>query len=338
VRNEYRDHEHHALRRPRKLVVPLWARALVSVVLIGLVISQLHGRTVVRRLSDGQWGWFAVAAGLMLLALTLGAVRWHLLLAAAGIARSVRHTLRVYWIGAFANCFLPTGFGGDALRVLLAGPSGTRTRAAVTVVVDRATMLAAATAFAWVSAAAWPGTVPTSLLQALAVVTALTIAAGLIAGGVIAVSALADKRRPSRVTSLVAGVARTVGACFRGHVIWQTTLLGVGYEALAVLAMWLLARSISLEIPFAVLAVAVPTVLLLTALPISVGGLGVREGAYIVLLHQAGVTTTDAALLSLLATVVLAIVSLPGALGLLTSGQGSRVVPDGASTPRSTSA
>ncbi len=65
------------------------------------------------------------------------------------------------------------------------------------------------------------------------------------------------------------------------------------------------------------LAVIVPAVLVVTALPFSLGGLGLREGSYVVLLHQAGVSTTDGALLSLLATLLFALATLPGAFALL---------------------
>jgi hypothetical protein len=58
-------------------------------------------------------------------------------------------------------------------------------------------------------------------------------------------------------------------------------------------------------------------VLVVTALPFSLGGLGLREGSYVVLLHQAGVSTTDATLVSLLATLLFALATLPGAYALV---------------------
>jgi glycosyltransferase 2 family protein len=304
------------LKWPKGLTVPLWARAIVSIALIALVLSQLHPGDAVRRLSDGEWHWFVLAIGCMLAALAIGAVRWQLFLRAAGIARSLSHAVRVYAIGAFANSFLPTGFGGDALRAWLAGTPGTRAVAAVTVVVDRATMLAMVTAFAWLAYALDPGSVPSVLVQALGGVTALVVVSGLVAVIVLRAAARSGSRLPSRAP-WIADSADSARACFRGSVVWQTALLGLAYEALAVFALWLVARSISLDIAFSVLAVVVPAVLVVTAFPFSLGGLGLREGSYVVLLHQAGVSTTDAALLSLLATLLFALATLPGAFALL---------------------
>jgi uncharacterized membrane protein YbhN (UPF0104 family) len=298
------------------LTVPLWARAAVSIGLIALVLSQLHPGDAVSRLSDGEWHWFVLAIGCLLAALAIGAFRWQLFLQAAGIARSLSHTVRVYAIGAFANSFLPTGFGGDALRAWLAGSPGTRAIAAVTVVVDRATMLVMVTAFAWLAYALDPGSVPSVLVQTLAAVTAMVIVGGLVAAIVLRSATRPGSRLPFRAP-WAADSAESARACFRGSVVWQTALLGLAYEALAVFALWLVARSISLDLSFSLLAVVIPAVLVVTALPFSLGGLGLREGSYVVLLHQAGVSTTDAALLSLLATLLFALATLPGAFALL---------------------
>ena len=76
-------------------------------------------------------------------------------------------------------------------------------------------------------------------------------------------------RRPSigRAPRLPAAVPCTVGSRLgrRRHApvsadlcVWQTALLGLAYEALAVFALWLVARSISLDLSFALLAVSSP--------------------------------------------------------------------------------
>jgi hypothetical protein len=83
------------------------------------------------------------------------------------------------------------------------------------------------------------------------------------------------------------------------------------------LAFWLVARSIGLRIPFSVLATTLPLVFIISALPISIGGLGVREASYVALLGRAGVTATDAALLSVLFGLSFMVATLPGGLALL---------------------
>jgi glycosyltransferase 2 family protein len=89
--------------------------------------------------------------------------------------------------------------------------------------------------------------------------------------------------------------------------------MGFAYQLLLVTSVWLLARTIDLDLSFALVAVTVPLVLMVTLIPISIGGFGVREAGFVVLLGEAGVNTTHATLLSLLSAAALALASLPGA-------------------------
>ena len=97
--------------------------------------------------------------------------------------------------------------------------------------------------------------------------------------------------------------------------------MGLAFQALIALAAWLIARSIALGVPFAALLATLPVVLVLAAAPVSIGGLGVREGSYVLLLGQAGVGATDATLFSLMTAATFAIASLPGGLALLLHGE-----------------
>ena len=83
------------------------------------------------------------------------------------------------------------------------------------------------------------------------------------------------------------------------------------------LAAWLMARSVSLDIPLSVLGAVLAPVLILSTAPVSIGGFGVREASYVFLLGYAGVSATDATLFSLLSAAAFALASLPGALALL---------------------
>jgi glycosyltransferase 2 family protein len=93
--------------------------------------------------------------------------------------------------------------------------------------------------------------------------------------------------------------------------------LGLGFQLLILAATWALAETLGLDLDPALIAVVVPLVLIATALPISVGGFGVREGSFVALLADAGVSAADATLLSLLSAAVMVLASLPGGLVLV---------------------
>ena len=66
------------------------------------------------------------------------------------------------------------------------------------------------------------------------------------------------------------------------------------------IALILVARTLGLDLPFALAAVSAPIVLVATLIPVSVGGLGIREGGFVLLLGEAGISAADATLISLL--------------------------------------
>jgi glycosyltransferase 2 family protein len=301
----------------RKLGSSLWLRALVSAGLLALVLSRIDFGDARTRLSGGSWGWFAAAVAALFCSFLLGAFRWHLYLEAAAVGTGLASTIRAYLIGVFTTNFLPSQMGGDVTRTWVASRPGTRLRAATTVVVDRATALACLIAIGWIAVAANPGPVPGEILAALAA------ASGAVAiGALLVVLVLAGRIRIGRALSTrLLGPRREVlaaaSACLRGVVLRRTIVLGLGFQGLVALAAWFVLRSIALDLPFSVFAASLAPVLIVSAAPISIAGFGVREGSYVVLLGHAGVSNTDATVVSLVAAAAFAVASLPGAVALL---------------------
>jgi len=221
--------------------------------------------------------------------------------------------------------------GGDLARGLVVGRRGTRVRAFTTVVIDRATALGCLIVIAWTFAMADLGDVPRSLLLTLAVVSALfavLVAAVLV---VVRLRSSIGRRLPERISPLVGEVLSALRASIQSRVLFRTLLLGLLLQALAVLAPWLIGLSIGLDVPASALVTTLPLVVTLSFLPFSIGGLGVREGGFVVLLGQAGVSATEATVFSLLNGLAFALASLPGALVLLRSARSAPA--KAASTP-----
>lgn len=291
-------------------------RAVVTVgLLVGLAVWIDWGQ-VAKRLEEGRWELFAVGVLVVAGALVIAALRWRVFLRAGGVPASVPETLRAYGIGMFANNFLPTGFGGDAARALLIRSVGASTgRAFASVIVDRVTALSCLLLLSWLALAIAPSDVPGSLVAVLAIASA--------AGVALAAAFFLVARRATRPDAgwlaRQAGRAYDYGRAFAGSrsVIAITTVLGVVYQGVIVLASWILARSIDLDVSFVLLAVVTPLVIVATLMPISIAGFGVREGSYVALLSAAGVSAADATLLSLLNVAALAIATLPGAAAML---------------------
>jgi uncharacterized protein (TIRG00374 family) len=327
------------VRRAVALATSLPGRILISAALLAVVALEIDWATIDSSLSGAGWGWFAVGTLLIALALIVGALRWHVLLHGARLPTTPAETARAYWIGTFSNNFLPTGYGGDAVRAWLVGRSGKPlARAFTSVAVDRGAALVALFLLGWFGLAVAsidPGELMTPFLVAS------------VAGVIFTAALLVTLRRrglsrflPSPIRPSASEVAETLRVYARDHRLQlETMALSFVYQVISIASLWCLAEALGLDLSPAILALVAPLVLITTLAPISVAGFGVREGTYVLLLGQVGVSSGDAALLSLFSVVALAIASLPGGVAIaLGQGKQFREMPSAARVPFDTPA
>lgn len=80
-----------------------------------------------------------------------------------------------------------------------------------------------------------------------------------------------------------------------------------------VIAAWLIARALGLGVTLADCVVLIPVIVLVSILPISVGGWGVRESVMVGLFALIGISSSDALALSVLLGLGGIVVAIPGA-------------------------
>lgn len=275
---------------------------LVSALLLGVVLAYANVGDVAAALRDGEWSWFLAAVGLLAVVAVVGGIRWQLLLREAEVEVPSVRAVRAVGASFFLNNVLPTSFGGDAARAWLVGrESGRLLRSATATAVDKATIVGCLFLLAWIALALDAATVPESLVRVLTWVTI-----GLAIASVVAVLAAAGVRPVVR--RLPEGLAALIREAWITLRIWARSArlmgwllaLGLLYQALAVLALVCVAKTISVELSFALAAVVAAIVIVVMLIPVSIGGLGVREGGFVLLLAEAGVDSADATVISLL--------------------------------------
>jgi glycosyltransferase 2 family protein len=255
-----------------------------------------------------------MSLGLYCLGQLVSSYRWQLLARTLGFQDRFGRFVALYYVGMFFNLFLPTSIGGDVVRAWSLGKkqatSEPRTKAALlSVISERFSGLLALLLLAGVTAFVGAEGLPS---WAFTTVWGLVAAGGL---GLIMLPVVA--RWHSKLRALAQGLS-----LYRGH--RRTWLIAFGLSLIvqvaAVAEVWLLGSALHLPASFAVYAIAVPLTTLLTMLPITVNGVGVREGALAVLLAPAGVTSAGALALGALWFVVLLAASLLGGIVYLLAG------------------
>jgi glycosyltransferase 2 family protein len=317
------------LRRAAAVVTSLPGRIVVTVGLLTIVALSIEWDLLVERLQGAAWGWFALGVGLIMLGLAIGAVRWQFLLNGAELYPRLRESVRAYAIGAFSNNLLPTSFGGDAVRAWIVARRGAPlARALTSVAADRVSAFYCLIPLGWIGVAVGGDEIPGELVALFAAATAVAAL-----GGVVAVVIL--RRRglgrilPERLRPWAAEVARTLrGYGHNRGLQVRVTVLGLAFQGCMVAAFWSLSEALGLGLDPGLLAVVLPLVLMAMLMPISIAGFGVREGAFVALLAEAGTPASDAVLLSLLTVAAISIASLPGGVAMLLRQERPDVSPE----------
>jgi uncharacterized protein (TIRG00374 family) len=303
----------------------VWVRTGVTLLLLAIVASRLDWSLIGTRLREGQPLDFLFAVGLVVLALIAGAWRWHALLYRAGVPLGVGRLARIYAVSTFSSSFLPTTAGGDVTRALLVTRGPDLRRVAVSIVVDRAGGLAGLIGIAWLALALEPGHVPSHTDAILVWTTlALALAGVLVVAATLRGGPAVRRVLPDRLLTMARDARDVLRAYGRSPALLGLWLaLSILYQALIAFQLVMLGRAIDVELSFATAAVALTFVTLVTLVPISIGGFGVREGSYVVLLGGVSIAASDATLISVLSVAALLVASLPGAYLIMRGNVGA---------------
>lgn len=284
----------------RRLLV-LSVRILVSLALLYLALRGINFTAIQARLSQISVGWIALAVLITVVQVFIGALRWREISALCQAPLTDLQAFRYNMIGTFFNQTLPSSIGGDAVRLWLVNRTGAGWRAATySVLTDRAIGLIA---------------------LALIIVASLPWSYGMIAN---------SHGRLALVFVDFAALAGGLGFLLLGHLPWswlttwwptkhvhacsviankvifdrrsgpKIAVLSLSIHVLAVVIAWCAARSISAPVDFEQVFMLIPPIMLITMMPISIAGWGVREATMMVAFGYAGLAQADGTVVSIL--------------------------------------
>jgi uncharacterized protein (TIRG00374 family) len=256
--------------------------------------------------------WRYLVAGVLLagVAYPLQAWRWQLLLAVQGILKSTTWVHRVFWISQFFNSFLPGGIAGDTVRFGYLWKSDPTKKMAVvaTLLVDRflgLLCLCALAALAFFLYLQRHG--EQRELLAIWQVSLVAVLLITVAGWSLTRTRFWEPYLIKRWGEARTKMLRDVAIAFGGHrgLMIVCVLLSLGTWLADFAALWLLAKSVGLTVSPLVITVAATAAYLVAALPISVGGHGLRESTLLVVMGWMGFSSSTEPGLLLLATLFL---------------------------------
>jgi glycosyltransferase 2 family protein len=264
----------------------LAALAVLAVLLHFLPWEQL--KDSIRRVPVTR---FVVVLAGYLLAHAVGSLKWRMVVNAAGAQLDYSTSAQCYAGGLFATLFLPSIIGGDVVR-LAVGLRRSPNPAGVLAgnVADRFLDVLAQVGLVGLGLILLPGSVPASLrtqAQKGLMILALVVGVGVVAAILLRRPLLRGKsfrfrRRLARLQFALRTVSR------QPHVLFFGWLLGTGIQGTFLILAAVLAISCGLFLPLRVWLFAWPLAKLAAILPLTQGGIGVREAALVALLAPFG--------------------------------------------------
>lgn len=255
--------------------------------------------------------WLLVPAVLLQFISTLvAACRWYLIMHILEFGQSLFYYIGSYFKGTFFNQALPTSIGGDAVRILDAGKLGNGHKEAFYgVFIDRVVGLSGLMVLNLVAIVLSPELLPRGIQWVIALIAS---------GGIVGVIVLLLLRRLQwltkiRITRVFYHISNRMNRVY--HSIGSAgiqTGLSLLIHLLAMGGIFMIGKSVGIEMPFLTFLVLVPPALLLTIIPVSLAGWGVRESAMIGLFLFVNVDKTLVLAMSMLYGILLIVASLPG--------------------------
>ena len=312
------DHDAGADRAPaRRGWLSLGVRLVVSAALLALLISKIDfDAAVPRQRHFSTLAWFALALATAGLGIVLSAWRWQRVIQAFGIHVPLRTLTTHYFAGQFVGNVLPSTIGGDVLRVTRSAKNiGSPETAFAAVALERLTGFLALPLISALGFLIDPSLLSSSKAWVALLISGITLAALSIILVLAGHPNIAGRfQHNENWTRFLGAVHVGIGHLRRD----RRNIVGVVgtalvYQVSVVVMVGFLVLTFDAGVPVAALIAFVPIVAMAQVVPISLSGLGVREGMLVLLLHPLGVSTGHAVGIGLAWYATMLIVSLFGA-------------------------
>ena len=273
----------------------LYVKGGVSILLLYYVFQKVGWGEVWNEFAGADVFYLVLYIGLGFVATLVSAIKWLVLSRPHGMHASLSRLVLLYMVGYFFNHILPTSVGGDLVRAYELGKyEGKKPEALASVFMERFTGYTILILFA-VAAMGFDGRWRGDLRVLIPVAGAVACYVGII-WLVVSRSFVSwlEERAPTRIIgSLMRKIGKLQEAIymykdFKREMIWALGY-SIAFYAISVMIVYVGCLTFATRVPLSSLLAAVPILLVLFMIPISVGGIGLQEWAYFFVLGMVGV-------------------------------------------------
>jgi len=298
-------------------------KVVVSLGLMIYLLSRVDLAVVGAAIRSANYAYLVLALALYVGAVACGGLKWHILLKAQGVEVRFLSVLRYTFVGVFFNNLLPANVGGDVMRGYgLARDTEQVAESAVSVVVDRLVGLLAFITAAFVSAVVVVFFAGQSQLMVIVLASGL----GLIALAIVFAALLSRHVRAwverlfqlkwfARLAPLYHRLSDALAAYrFKFPQLLLAFCVSLLTLAVSNFANYAVVLALGGGIRLIYIFLFNPLIAFVLLIPISLGGLGLSQGAYVFFYGLVGVPVEVSLPVSVVMQIIIYITSLPGAV------------------------
>lgn len=327
------NHNSDSAPKSRRTIINLM-KLIVSISLVLWLFQRIGLQMILRQLASANWWWILAAVTTFAASNILGSLQWHILLRSQNVPVSFRQSLSFYHVGLFFNNFLIGNIGGDALRIYdVRRFSGDSTVAVSTVVFDRFIGFLTLTSIAMVVSLLWIRRLTSLdavyvtglvlLIWMIALFFLFNEKAGMMIGRIF------SPLLPSGVAEKIQGIYSSINQLRHSRrILAQLFSISTTVQILRVLTHYWAALSVGAHTGIYYFFIFIPIIALLASLPISFGGIGVREQSAAVIFATVGLAASKVVTFEFLAYLVGILAALPGGLVFILRKEEKRRHPD----------
>ncbi len=285
-------------------------KLLITVAIFYYLFLNINFHELWAILAKSHGGWILLALILQLGSTYLAAYRWFKISKLLIFKERLSFYVQSYFKGTFFNQVLPSSIGGDAVRMIdLTRKGYDKKEAFYGVFVDRVVGLVGLLTLNLIASILFYGTFEHDLSQLIIFISL----SGLVGFASLFVFDKIHFLSKYKFLNLFHRLSKRLNELYSSKkVLVKHISISVAVHFLSVLTMYGISLSIDAHLSFQMLLIAVPPVFLLTIVPVSLAGWGIREGAMVGIFTLVGANPTKILAMSILYGLLLIISALPG--------------------------
>lgn len=291
----------------------------VSISIIAFIAGGIDWHAFKEIIKDADFMLLATAFILLVVERLWAVIKWRFLLIHQNVPVSLWRLFCIYTIGAFWGLFLPSSLSTDVVRgYYLSQNTSDSAMSAASVIMDRMMGLFSLLFICLISVALYSATFDRSVTLYITGLTALSIIAGMIAHR----ETVPDLLEQRFVFFSQKPLGRKLVAMHRAFLSFKRfPLIMLGsfcysciLQIIRVITIYVTAKAFAIDAEILTFFLVVPVTMIIIMVPISIGGLGVREGSFVALFSLVNIGLNESFAISATNSIMVTVIGLSGGL------------------------